>query len=505
MSGMPTKGLSEEQNIGAGIRVSCGLEVSRDLPHTVLFLDDAYLHGVREGAPGYANHNVVPGDRIVEVDGHAVEDVPTGELCTMLNGNLNSIAVITLISQKTGLPYTVYLKRLAVELPNHSSQQLSDFIVHQEKDSLLSTHNYSSGRNSGHYGGSQHGGSQHGDGTEVMVGVGILMQQDPRDGALYVKSCVRGGAAARCGQIEEDDRILSVEGQSCEGASVTQTREMIVGIQGTPVRMCLQKPIGETYEVILTRGTAEYLDKLEQPSAKQEIQEEGFLGLLVTKDLPYAVAEIGDLVDVNSVVQGMPGYSNEDIVPGDLILRLDGRDVTNLSRSNLHKQLRGEIYSTVDITLRRRESGIVYTVRVLRQRHHEFFTAHDDSRTESLIKSATATLERMRANTPSLRSPTPTSFCDDPPVPEARTPRDSTAILENENLRNRNSELEVEAANLQSLVSRLQQQIEFERGSGAVAVLADTILRIHWIHSSASNINATASPYLFLFYILRFL
>jgi hypothetical protein len=61
-------------------------------------------------------------------------------------------------------------------------------------------------------------------------------------------------------------------------------------------------------------------------------------------------------------------------------------------------------------------------------------------------------------------------------VPEARTPRDSTAILENENLRNRNSELEVEVVNLQSLVSRLQQQIEFERGSGSVAVPADTMI-----------------------------
>lgn len=73
------------------------------------------------------------------------------------------------------------------------------------------------------------------------------------------------------------------------------------------------------------------------------------------------------------------------------------------------------------------------------------------SRTQALLNSANMTLERLNPQ----RSA--------PPLPEASTIREEHR--ENEKLRLRNTELEMEVANLQTVVARQQQQVDFERGS----------------------------------------
>ena len=141
-----------------------------------------------------------------------------------------------------------------------------------------------------------------------------------------------------------------MDGQMCVDTPVSQAREMIVGIQGTTVRIALEKPQGEQYQCLLTRGTAEYLDQIFSSNGSQV------------------------------------------------------------------------------------------------------------SRTEALLKSANLTLERLQRS-----SPTPM------PQPSSVSPRDDAGNSrlrgENEKLRLRNTELEMEVSNLQAVVVRLQQQIDFERGS----------------------------------------
>jgi chromosome segregation ATPase len=155
--------------------------------------------------------------------------------------------------------------------------------------------------------------------------------------------------SARSGKIEEGDRIVSVDGQSCADTPVSQAREMIVGIQGTTVRIAFLKPQGDHYQCLLTRGTAEYLEQ-----------------------------------------------------------------VSSASTSQLQV-----------------------------------------SRTEALLKSANLTLERLQRSAPTQPSP----------VSPREEEGSSKVRGENEKLRLRNTELEMEVSNLQSVVVRLQQQIDFERGS----------------------------------------
>ena len=52
-------------------------------------------------------------------------------------------------------------------------------------------------------------------------------------------------------------------------------------------------------------------------------------------------SQVDDVVDVNMTKQGEPGYTNEAISPGDLILAVDGRDVQRIPLSELHDLLRG--------------------------------------------------------------------------------------------------------------------------------------------------------------------
>ena len=107
-------------------------------------------------------------------------------------------------------------------------------------------------------------------------------------------------------------------------------------------------------------------------SSSAHTKQPGFLGLRLSSDLPHAVQEVDDLADKHSTVQGQPGYCNEEVQVGDLVLEIDGRDVTRLSIADLHDLLRGEIYTLVEITLKRRQSAAVYAVEVLRHRFHEF-------------------------------------------------------------------------------------------------------------------------------------
>jgi len=99
------------------------------------------------------------------------------------------------------------------------------------------------------------------------------------------------------------------------------------------------------------------------------------VGLQISKDWPHSVSEVDDLVDVNSVPQGHPGYCNAEVRVGDLILEIDSQDVRNMPLAQLHQLLSGRLYSVVQITLQQQHSGDVYNVRVLRHRIHEFDSA----------------------------------------------------------------------------------------------------------------------------------
>jgi hypothetical protein len=87
----------------------------------------------------------------------------------------------------------------------------------------------------------------------------------------------------------------------------------------------------------------------------------------------HRVVGVSDLVDKNHVRQGMPGYSNADVQPGDLLVQIDGHHCEMVSLEEIHMLLRGERGSLVQLTFTR--AGTLeqkYQILVTRHGRHEY-------------------------------------------------------------------------------------------------------------------------------------
>jgi len=96
----------------------------------------------------------------------------------------------------------------------------------------------------------------------------------------------------------------------------------------------------------------------------------GYVGMEVTKRPPFVVLAIDDLMDESGVLQGHPGYTNEDVRPGDKLLRVDGTSVEATTVKHLHELLGGSLHTLVDLAFLR-AGGEEYHVRVQRHGLHE--------------------------------------------------------------------------------------------------------------------------------------
>jgi hypothetical protein len=93
------------------------------------------------------------------------------------------------------------------------------------------------------------------------------------------------------------------------------------------------------------------------------------IGLKISDHPPYSVVSAEDLVDVNHVRQGAPGYTNPEVRPSDRILRIDDVSAASVPVETLKRMLGGELNSPVCITLARAHGqGKHFSVTVLRHR-----------------------------------------------------------------------------------------------------------------------------------------
>jgi hypothetical protein len=106
----------------------------------------------------------------------------------------------------------------------------------------------------------------------VQAGVGIFFQQDV-GGFVVVKTIVKGGSAERDGTVQIGDRILSVDDRSVAGESLPVLRSLILGPQGSVVKMKFARlgSNGATHDfsVSLIRGTSEYFSEKDSLSRQQ--------------------------------------------------------------------------------------------------------------------------------------------------------------------------------------------------------------------------------------------
>jgi hypothetical protein len=100
------------------------------------------------------------------------------------------------------------------------------------------------------------------------------------------------------------------------------------------------------------------------------------LALSLSLSLSLRVVCVNDLVDKNHFRQGMPGYGNEDVLPGDQLVQVDGHDCNLISLEDIRVLMQGERGSLVELTLAR--SGSIepnhYKIHVKRHGRYEFET-----------------------------------------------------------------------------------------------------------------------------------
>jgi len=185
------------------------------------------------------------------------------------------------------------------------------------------------------------------------------------------------------------DRIVSIAGKSVEHISLQELHGLLRGHLHSTVDIVLARHDNPSdlyritvlrhrfHEFDLPRSTEQNLSRSSPPTSLQQspaksIEKHGFVGLVVSSDKPHRVVRVDDLVDINGTLQDQVGYQNEHVNEGDEVLQIDGVDVQHKSIAAVHDLLRGEIYSTVDIMLRRRNGGKRYSIQCLRHRRHQF-------------------------------------------------------------------------------------------------------------------------------------
>ena len=232
------------------------------------------------------------------------------------------------------------------------------------------------------------------------VGMSFTRKFGEENGPFYVYNIKENGPVHNTGQITVGDAIHEIDGRKVQNLGMEEMITLVRGrpasrvtitVHSDPEGTCIVKEVKRASEQMpqapasqeRLRRSGESQNKTpsvgdgpvpwhKDSDAARSAFEPGFVGLMVSTDPPHAVSAVHDLLDTNGVVQGAPGYKNERVDPGDLIMFINKQDVRQLSVDDLHELLRGQLHSAVEIVLQRKKTMAVYTVEVLRHRKHEY-------------------------------------------------------------------------------------------------------------------------------------
>ena len=91
--------------------------------------------------------------------------------------------------------------------------------------------------------------------NNAYVGIGITITVSEDGSGFLVTEVNKGGAAEEAGMIA-GDVILEIEGQTTEGMTTTQARDLVRGVEGTQVKLVIRRD-SERLELSVTRKTVE--------------------------------------------------------------------------------------------------------------------------------------------------------------------------------------------------------------------------------------------------------
>ena len=109
------------------------------------------------------------------------------------------------------------------------------------------------------------------------------------------------------------------------------------------------------------------------------------LGLSITHEIPHTVTEVTGVMDVNRCMQGEKGYCNPLIVPGDVLLTINGCNVKSMLNGGVKDALRGPMNSAATLQLQRQDGSSYVAVAL----HHIPPATNPDNPEEYIYKGYT--------------------------------------------------------------------------------------------------------------------
>ena len=151
--------------------------------------------------------------------------------------------------------------------------------------------------------------------NNAYVGIGITITVSEDGSGFLVTEVNKGGAAEEAGMIA-GDVILEIEGQTREGMTTTQARDLVRGVEGTQVNLVIRRD-SERLELSVTRKT------VETPVTDSWLLEDG-IGLITIYNFDdrcakETIAAIENLMEQGAEalifdVRGNPGGYKDELV-----------------------------------------------------------------------------------------------------------------------------------------------------------------------------------------------
>ena len=151
--------------------------------------------------------------------------------------------------------------------------------------------------------------------NNAYVGIGITITVSEDGSGFLVTEVNKGGAAEEAGMIA-GDVILEIEGQTTEGMTTMQARDLVRGVEGTQVKLVIRRD-SESLELSVTRKT------VETPVTDSWLLEDG-IGLITIYNFDdrcakETIAAIENLMEQGAEalifdVRGNPGGYKDELV-----------------------------------------------------------------------------------------------------------------------------------------------------------------------------------------------
>ena len=151
--------------------------------------------------------------------------------------------------------------------------------------------------------------------NNAYVGIGITITVSEDGSGFLVTEVNKGGSAEEAGMIA-GDVILEIEGQTTEGMTTTQARDLVRGVEGTQVKLVIRRD-SERLELSVTRKT------VETPVTDSWLLEDG-IGLITIYNFDdrcakETIAAIENLMEQGAEalifdVRGNPGGYKDELV-----------------------------------------------------------------------------------------------------------------------------------------------------------------------------------------------